>query len=491
MQRPPSCFLREDDEDEDMMMANGPDDLGDLMQQMREGAAWAEGLVMEGHLSPAPTAGTAVAAPPAAGAAAGDDGGSPDLGPATLAAVSRRQQREAEQDAAMSEMQPAMRALLMHPGVAGSKQLMIPVCGAAPPPPVGSPAPARGPAPQGLSCAAALAASRPGGCPPAWSHPQLVAQHFFQQPGHFGIPRGAAPPFAYFQAPPVSFVPAPPADCSPQASLDVAAAPAWQQPHHQHSGGAYVPLPNSGGPACMTLMPLAQPNISGASGSANASDSTSLRLRSSFESDTGGSGARAGCAAASGSAAPAVPLRNRSGALAPAVVPQLPGLEAEDSACYGKPAFERQAAGACAAGWEWRPPGGAKCDSPSDSSDCDDSAGRDRYEGSTQASGVVPEVEPELATALPLLPMPLPMPAGPPLLAPLPLPGAPPHALPALLGGWGPADFPPMPTFCGFYDTPAAHAARLARHASMERYRLKKARRCAGKKIRYVKRKVN
>ncbi len=135
-------------------------------------------------------------------------------------------------------------------------------------------------------------------------------------------------------------------------------------------------------------MPLAQPNISGASGSANASDSTSLRLRSSFESDTGGSGARAGCAAASGAAAPAVPLRNRSGALAPAVVPQLPGLEAEDSACYGRPAFERQAAGACAAGWEWRPPGGAKCDSPSDSSDCDDPAGRDRYEGGTQASGV-------------------------------------------------------------------------------------------------------
>lgn len=269
------------------------DDLGDLMQQMREGAAWAEGLVMEGHLSPAPpTAGTAGAAPSAAGAAAeldgypsharllsspapaapadlppegaapagtspagqaaaGDDGGSPDLGPATLAAVSRRQQREAEQDAAMSEMQPAMRALLMHPGVAGSKQLMIPVCGATPPPPVGSPAPARGPAPQGLSCAAALAASRPGGCPPAWPHPQLAAHHFFQQPGHFGIPRGAAPPFAYFQAPPVSFVPAPPADCSPQASLDVAAAPAWQQPHHQHSGGAYVPLPNSGGPGCL------------------------------------------------------------------------------------------------------------------------------------------------------------------------------------------------------------------------------------------------
>lgn len=504
-------------------MANGPDDLGDLMQQMREGAAWAEGLVMEGHLSPGPAAAGAAGAAAPAGAAAELGGfsmpapllpspapaapdhaqsagagpasaspqgtapasasGSPDVGPATLAAVNRRQQREAEQEAAMAELQPAMRALLMHPGVAGSGQLMIPVAGAAPVAAVGDPAPAHGAPPQGLSCAAALAAARPNGGPPAWLHPQLAPPQFYPQSGPFCTARGPAPPFAYFQAA-VSFMPAPPAEGSPHPSMDAAAALAWQQHQHQYGGSGYLALPHMQAPGCLAPMPLAQPDPSAASGSANASDGTTLRLRSSFESDTGGSGCDPSAAAAG---TPTAAARARSGALPLAVVPQLPRVDADG--CYGQPPFERQAAGGCMADWVWRPEGGGKCDAPSDSSDCEDAGGRDRYESTAQ---VVPEVKPEPAAApQPLPPLPLPLPNATTLLAPLPLPAAPPHALPALLGSWGPADFPPLPTSCGFYDTPAAHAARLARHASLERYRLKKARRCAVKKIRYVKRKVN
>lgn len=51
-----------------------------------------------------------------------------------------------------------------------------------------------------------------------------------------------------------------------------------------------------------------------------------------------------------------------------------------------------------------------------------------------------------------------------------------------------------LPFLCGYYGSHAALTARLARQASLERFRLKKARRAlagGGKKIRYVARKVN
>ncbi|KAL4459088.1 hypothetical protein ABPG75_013953 [Micractinium tetrahymenae] len=540
---PPSCFLREDEDEEDMMLANGPDDLGDLMQQMREGAAWAESLAIDGDLSlcgaPAGAASAAAAAatslaelggyasptplaaprpavplrlqPTAAAAAAGSvagpaaatAGGPPDLGPGTLAAVGRRQQREAEQEAAMAELQPAMRALLMHPGAAGGGQLMIPVGGAAPAAAASEPAAAYCAPPQGLSCAGALAAARPDGSLPSWPAPALQAAHFYSQPASFYAARTAAPPqafqaspFAFYQAP-VSFMAAPPGGGSPPPPLDAAAALAWQQQMQvqQYGGAGCVPLPPTFLPGYLQTLPLPQPNPSAASGSANASDGTTLRLRSSFDSDTGGS------ISASGALPPALGARTSSGALASAVVPQLPALGGDGGFGHSQAPFERQGPGACAGDWAWRlPAGGGKCDAPSDSSDCDDSGARERDEGSAQ---VVPEVKPELVADMPLalvpppppplLPLPLPLAAAAPLLAPLPLPlpGTAATPLQAPLGVWSAADFPPLPTFCGFYDTPAAHAARLARRASLERYRLKKARRGTGKKIRYVKRKVN
>ena len=193
---------------------------------MREGGAWAEGLMDCGD-GPAPAA----AQPPLADPLQ------------ALAALSRRQQAQELRERALAA--PAVRAALAHPGHPPGAALlhhgptMVPVGGAAP-------------RPLPLTCAAGLA----GGAEGDWQ----------QAP--------APPPF--FGAPPVPWFVG-----MPQAQHP-AALPFGFFPGTASAGMAVPQL--AGGAAYQQ----AEPHASG-SGSGGVSDGTTLRLRSSFDSASGGS----------------------------------------------------------------------------------------------------------------------------------------------------------------------------------------------------------
>jgi hypothetical protein len=198
------------------------------MQEMREGAAWAEGLAMEGDSLALATAGaglvspggtsraTQYAAPQAISAQAGAPPSDACLqGLQALSAMSQRSQRQrmADNEAAAADLLPGVRALLMHPGGGAGGAFMVPLEGPA--------AACREPgAPP--SCAASLAASRalPDGCnswPPLPPHfygtqpppqQQQSASSFYAMPLAAPAPQPQAPsPFHLYQTAPAAFAP--------------------------------------------------------------------------------------------------------------------------------------------------------------------------------------------------------------------------------------------------------------------------------------------
>ncbi len=175
------------------------DDLGDLILDMRDGGAWAEGLMDCGDVGPAQHNSQPPAADPMQ----------------TLLALSRRQQaQDLEQQA---QAAPAVRAALAHPGQPPRSALMhpamVPVAGGGP-----------------LSCAAGLAAGNDSQWPPA------------QQPAaplpFFGVPAGAAPPLPWFVSmPPLAHPAAPPLNFyPPDAAGQLAAMPPQCEAHASGSG---------------------------------------------------------------------------------------------------------------------------------------------------------------------------------------------------------------------------------------------------------------
>jgi hypothetical protein len=246
--------------------------LGDLMQEMREGAPWVDGLAMECELQLG-----GASDPPAAFAS---PSASPQPPPRLDALAEEAPRRAPHPQAAQLPLQPGMAAKLMHPGAAcggggGGALPLAPHCHMIP-----NPAPAMDY--EGESEAPGMALS-PGGAP-----------HARCPPGGDWVPLAGAPPgsLAAFQAPPLGYYPAPAAQMGLMHGL---APPAG------FDAGMAAMLAGGPPPGAFQLVPLPLPARrhapSGSGGSGDASD-THLRLRPSLDASAtndSGSNGRGGC----------------------------------------------------------------------------------------------------------------------------------------------------------------------------------------------------
>lgn len=555
---PPACrpcgYMIQTEEDEDMFYPapdHEPDDLGDLMQEMRDGAAWVEGLAMDCELPMGPPALPAAAAAADAavvlrssGATAQPPSGlhatsgslqalvdfgqrQQEVGAEQQQAAAEAERQRAERERSAAPLQPSMAAKLMHPGAAhggGGATTGLPLGLSAPMIPVwggytsglgcegesdpqllpqltagGGGMTARGGAPD--FCAGAPGAACPWPPPPmpyycgpssAPSPPPMAgnaaAAAFYgmtPQPGSSGFAGFQRPPSTFYQSHLPQMMQQPQVQAQGQQELGGYSVPqmlpgmAQQQQQGRHP---YSALPLQLIPNPVHQQQQQQPDSSG-----DASDGTKLRQRTSFDSNESGSnGSAGGCGSCHRGSRPHPDLQ---------LLPLVPTSQAQAQMCSvpALAAFDQAAvvdgAACCAAAaprGASRASGASYCDAPSESSDNEDMGGSLMARQNSQAQ-VVPDVG--------FLPGQHPhQPFQPTMLLPpaqhLVVPGPPAASMAADSSVYG--GFPPLPSDLSmYYDSPAAQTARMARQASLERYRLKKARRGTGKKIRYQARKVN
>ncbi|KAI3424125.1 hypothetical protein D9Q98_009486 [Chlorella vulgaris] len=477
---PPGCYrppnyssIKEEEEEEDMFYpASGrgePDDLGDLMQEMREGAAWADGLSMECEL-------------PSSAAF--------DRSPS--AASQLPQQRTTQQPGEQQEapLQACMAAKLMHPSAArsgceaGNDMIPVNLPGAGC---EGESEPQTQPPGSNASNARPMQHSGWQPMPFAGTPAMQQASSLYGHAPPLAHPSDSSQPLAGYQPPPAHYMPS-----------EIPSMPQLMQlggygPGGYDASGMMASVPRGGFqlPAPI-LMRMPQGAPSAPSG---ASDGTKLRLRSSID---GGGGDSASGDPGGGSCAQAHPqqqeqsqLHIRGGAMH--AVPQMCG---DASSPGGAAAFNSSSFAPCTSGGRSlaQAPGALCCDAASEGSDVEDNSCMGHQQEHHQQCGGTPRMVPQpgasgqqaapAGCAFDAAALPLPMVA-------MTAPGC--VDASGCMDGSAFASFPPMPAPSLYYDldSPAAQTARFARQKSLERYREKKARRGFGKKIRYQARKVN